>query len=318
MQSFWMPKKQPLYAPMLSTFGGGSARGFGAGLSGGAVEDVSSIIKDFTWNSGALNGASAKESRIHRPSGNCEGFCVTNDGTRLIIFDYSSDIIWQYQLSTAGNPASSSSSSTTIFDLSSGSYGGNTRGGRFNPDGDILYVAGQYGFLVFNYNQSSYTVSLSSYTTYQTWSGGSTSLGANPRGLLYNPNPSGHEILIQDASNQRFIGVPVNGTTLDTSATPTIYNVQNADSPYFDGNYFTSSVIVNDGNDVLVGTQNGRIGMYSMSTAYDFSSLSSTPTDYITNALGNDTQQTRDLYINDSGQVFSSYSSQHKITRWTN
>lgn len=27
--TFWMPKKKPLYAPMLSTFGGGSARGFG-------------------------------------------------------------------------------------------------------------------------------------------------------------------------------------------------------------------------------------------------------------------------------------------------
>lgn len=34
--SLWMPKKQPLYAPMLSTFGGGSVRGFGgAGAAGG-------------------------------------------------------------------------------------------------------------------------------------------------------------------------------------------------------------------------------------------------------------------------------------------
>lgn len=42
MSSFWMPKKQPLYAPMLSTFGGGSARGFGSGLpsgGGGTVFD---------------------------------------------------------------------------------------------------------------------------------------------------------------------------------------------------------------------------------------------------------------------------------------
>jgi hypothetical protein len=36
MNSFWMPKKQPLYAPMLSTFGGGSARGFNPGGGGGA------------------------------------------------------------------------------------------------------------------------------------------------------------------------------------------------------------------------------------------------------------------------------------------
>lgn len=31
MSSFWMPKKQPLYAPMLSSFGGGSIRGFNPG-----------------------------------------------------------------------------------------------------------------------------------------------------------------------------------------------------------------------------------------------------------------------------------------------
>ena len=35
MNSFWMPKKQPLYAPMLATFGGGSARGFNPGGGGG-------------------------------------------------------------------------------------------------------------------------------------------------------------------------------------------------------------------------------------------------------------------------------------------
>ena len=38
MSSFWMPKKQPLYAPMLSTFGGGSARGFDPG--GGGVPPI--------------------------------------------------------------------------------------------------------------------------------------------------------------------------------------------------------------------------------------------------------------------------------------
>lgn len=42
MNSFWMPKKQPLYAPMLSTFGGGSARGFNPGGGGG------SSLFDFT------------------------------------------------------------------------------------------------------------------------------------------------------------------------------------------------------------------------------------------------------------------------------
>lgn len=37
MSSFWMPKKQPLYAPMLATLGGGSARGFNPGGGGGPL-----------------------------------------------------------------------------------------------------------------------------------------------------------------------------------------------------------------------------------------------------------------------------------------
>lgn len=36
--TLWMPRKKPLYAPMLSTFGGGSARGFNPG--GGSVDPL--------------------------------------------------------------------------------------------------------------------------------------------------------------------------------------------------------------------------------------------------------------------------------------
>lgn len=44
MSSLWMPKKQPLYAPMLGTFGGGSARGFGRGVgAGGGLFDFTSL-----------------------------------------------------------------------------------------------------------------------------------------------------------------------------------------------------------------------------------------------------------------------------------
>lgn len=37
MSSFWMPKKQPLYAPMIASFGGGSASGWGRGRGGPLV-----------------------------------------------------------------------------------------------------------------------------------------------------------------------------------------------------------------------------------------------------------------------------------------
>lgn len=58
MNSFWMPKKQPLYAPMLSTFGGGSARGFNPG--GEPVEVESWSIK--FPNAGSNNYVTAAQS----------------------------------------------------------------------------------------------------------------------------------------------------------------------------------------------------------------------------------------------------------------
>lgn len=59
MQSFWMPKKQPLYAPMLSTFGGGSARGFGAGLSSGGGGFSTQSAFDGTYSSQIMFNVSA-------------------------------------------------------------------------------------------------------------------------------------------------------------------------------------------------------------------------------------------------------------------
>ena len=55
MSSFWMSKKQPLYAPMLSTFGGGSARGFNPGGGGAPIvgEHVFTGIQDTVWTAPA-------------------------------------------------------------------------------------------------------------------------------------------------------------------------------------------------------------------------------------------------------------------------
>ena len=48
--SLWMPKKKPLYAPMLSTFGGGSVRGFGGGgAAGGGGEEYTYNPYLVTW-----------------------------------------------------------------------------------------------------------------------------------------------------------------------------------------------------------------------------------------------------------------------------
>lgn len=100
MNSFWMPKKQPLYMPMLGTFGGGSARGFGHGIGGkkaygyfGAEYDgwegdrididFSSFINDTAtspWDS--LDGfVSHNLGHFYAAYGQAAHFVFTNAGT---------------------------------------------------------------------------------------------------------------------------------------------------------------------------------------------------------------------------------------------
>lgn len=42
--SLWMPRKKPLYAPMLSTFGGGSVRGFRGSGGGGGLTAINAFL----------------------------------------------------------------------------------------------------------------------------------------------------------------------------------------------------------------------------------------------------------------------------------
>lgn len=64
MSSFWMPKKQPLYAPMLSSFGGGSARGMGRGIGGGGGGGYSGFTTHTFTNAGALGRFGPSQSQL--------------------------------------------------------------------------------------------------------------------------------------------------------------------------------------------------------------------------------------------------------------
>lgn len=85
MSSFWMSKKQPLYAPMLSTFGGGSARGFnpGGGGGGGLLEfdkygELPDAPTTFTkiWTNGSGGSVITNSSGSNQNSG---AICFSND-----------------------------------------------------------------------------------------------------------------------------------------------------------------------------------------------------------------------------------------------
>ena len=55
--TIWMPRKKPLYAPMLATFGGGSANGFRGSSGGGGLtlaehyaDGTSAGLQDVNFN----------------------------------------------------------------------------------------------------------------------------------------------------------------------------------------------------------------------------------------------------------------------------
>lgn len=89
--SLWMPKKKPLYAPMMATFGGGSVRGFGHGISvgGGATGWITGY--DASGNFGDYRGMAIDSSD--------NIICV---GNRRQIHKYDDDgsLLWQKQFST--------------------------------------------------------------------------------------------------------------------------------------------------------------------------------------------------------------------------
>lgn len=140
MQSFWMPKKQPLYAPMLSTFGGGSIRGFrGSGGGGSGTLDIT------------LASAPRTSSNWWQ-------------GSNLIANHYSA---FTFGATDSGHFSSSSqfslpnsNSGIFTFTMPAGSYNYEIKGGRgnsgpepttyygaisFTSDTDVLFLGGLHG-----------------------------------------------------------------------------------------------------------------------------------------------------------------------------
>ena len=93
--SLWMPKKKPLYAPMMATFGGGSVRGFGHGISvGGGAQG---------WITGYRASSSSQSDRYYYMAidSNDDIICVGhNPGGpgKIHKFDDDGSIVWQKQI----------------------------------------------------------------------------------------------------------------------------------------------------------------------------------------------------------------------------
>ena len=75
--TLWMPKKKPLYAPMLATFGGGSVRGFQGGGGPGELTSLSLNAR--------VDNPDNSTASVTLPSG-------INAGDLLIIQEYGPDV----------------------------------------------------------------------------------------------------------------------------------------------------------------------------------------------------------------------------------
>lgn len=114
MSSFWMPKKQPLYAPMLSTFGGGSARGFGHGIGGGADGPLEFTSISFSSVSSGSNSGSTR--------GGLLGHTFSQDGNWVYMPDYINNTFYWAQCSAPFTFPSSGSNYTSATTLAGHSF----------------------------------------------------------------------------------------------------------------------------------------------------------------------------------------------------
>lgn len=62
--TLWMSKKRPLYAPMLSSFGGGSARGMGRGIGGGVASGSYAFTTHTFTNAGAIGRLGPSQAQL--------------------------------------------------------------------------------------------------------------------------------------------------------------------------------------------------------------------------------------------------------------
>lgn len=71
--TLWTPKKKPLYAPMLSTFGGGSVRGFGGGgAAGGGGVTLDAISALYFVGQGAISASNLENLRANIAAANTD------------------------------------------------------------------------------------------------------------------------------------------------------------------------------------------------------------------------------------------------------
>ena len=145
--TLWMPKKKPLYAPMLATFGGGSVRGFNPGATGDNFP-VWNYSSPTTIQNASLDSQQYQSAENYTTT----GIFFSETGDEMYLTMYGDSEIHQYDLSTSWDPSSASyNSKVHVF-----SEDDNGIASYIKPDGTTLYMTsyGSYNKNVWQYSMS--------------------------------------------------------------------------------------------------------------------------------------------------------------------
>jgi hypothetical protein len=186
--------------PLLSSFGGGSARGFGHSLSTGpepfdAIDFGSRTFLSLPKLSfsptasgdTSINGPNADDDPYNAHTNfNANNVTIEDSGTRMYValFSYGTiqGFIYQYDLTTAYDITTASFAGR--YDCSSYSIARNPRAVRFKPDGTKMFVLNDYNNALREFNLSTaWDVTTASYTGQSRYAGGGT-----PTSLYMKPD----------------------------------------------------------------------------------------------------------------------------------
>jgi sugar lactone lactonase YvrE len=189
------------------------------------------------------------------------GLAFNTDGTKMFICGHSGDDVNEYTLSTG-------------FDVSTASYSQNfsvagqdtvPREVYFNTDGTKMFIVGDAGADINEYTLSTgFNISTASFVD----SFSVSSKESNPLGLTFNPD--GTKMFVSgDDSDSIHEYTLTTGFDVSTSSFSSSFSVTSQD-PYPEGLRFNS----NGTKLFMVGSEYDFVYQYSLSTAYDLSTIS--------------------------------------------
>ena len=190
--------------------------------------------------------------------------CLFNsDGTKVFVFGYQNDKIYQYNLSTAYDVSSSSMSYVSGSDITLSDFSGDPSGARWNNDGTKLFIIDKTNDRLHQYTLSTaYDLSTLSYDGYASVSQATVAFG-------FDFNSDGTKVFVVDRSNDRIYQYSM--TTAYDYSTLTYDNVYTSTT---DGNTDPFSVAFNSTGTRYFVTDDdstARIHIYECAIPYDLS-----------------------------------------------